>query len=141
MAENLAVGPVLRRAPLSRLPLAAGRWLVAAHLRGMPFEDFPLLVDFGIVTGVYVVTDSQDRVRWLGQASRSDDLVGRLAAHAAVPARRATFVTLRFLHLDDYTPRPVLNVIEGRCADLLGLRGAMGSRQWPSADGWLRLVA
>lgn len=93
-----------------------------------------------LLTSLYLVTDVSARVRWLGQASRDDDLVGR-AAHARDPERRPVFTTLRVLHLEDRTPGPVLDVSEGRCADLLGLRGRMGGRRWPSSANWARRVA
>lgn len=51
------------------------------------------------------------------------------------------FATLRFLHLADFTPPEVIDVIEGRCADLLKLRGTMDPRRWPTADDWLVRVA
>lgn len=141
MPVQLPPGPVLLRAALARLPLAAGRWLVAPRLEGIPFADYAVLDGAGVVTVVYLVTDTAKRIRWLGQASRQGELFARLADHAGDPGKRAAFSTVRYLHLDDYTPRAALDAIEGRCADLLALRGVMGRRQWPAADGWANLVA
>ncbi len=134
-------GPRLLATQIRRLPPAGGRWLKKAHLAPLPFSSFPDLVDLNIVTGIYLITDAASRVRWLGQASRRDDLPGRLTAHAANPAKAKVFATLRVLHLHDHTPSTVLDAIEGRCADLLALRGTMGPRRWPPATGWLALVA
>ncbi|MGW5721595.1 hypothetical protein ACWEVP_35850 [Amycolatopsis sp. NPDC003865] len=116
--------------------MAAGRWLVAPRLKPMLFSDHPLLADAGIVCGVYLITDEEARVRWLGQASRSAGLLQRLADHDRDEARHAVFATVRILHLDDHTPPLALDAIEGRCADLLELRGRMGSRRWPSSANW-----
>jgi hypothetical protein len=77
---SLPTGPMLRRVQVARLPLAAGRWLVQPYLEPTAFSDFRLLADVGIVASVYLITDGSGRVRWLGQASRNDDLVSRLAA-------------------------------------------------------------
>jgi hypothetical protein len=134
-------GPVLLSAPLRQLPLAAGRWLEHAYLKPMPFADYTDLADAGIVSGIYLVTDHLKRVRWLGQASRDDDLIARLGEHYADPAKASAFVTLRVLHLLDLTPPDTINAIEGRCADMLGLRGTMGVRRWPCADNWLERVS
>jgi hypothetical protein len=134
-------GPVLRTAPLRQLPLAAGRWLERAYLKPMPFADYPALANAGIVSGIYLVTDHLKRVRWLGQASRDDDLIARLGEHHADPAKARVFITLRVLHLLDLTPSAAINAIEGRCADVLGLRGRMGIRRWPCADDWLERVS
>ena len=134
-------GPVLLSAPLRQLPLAAGRWLKHAYLKPMPFADYPDLAGAGIVSGIYLVTDHLKQVRWLGQASRDDDLIARLGEHYADPVKASAFVTLRVLHLLDLTPPNTINAIEGRCADVLGLRGTMGVRRWPCADNWLERVS
>jgi len=140
-ATHLPVGPVLLQRELGKLPLAGGRWLRRSYLDPMVFADYPTLAAVGIVTAIYLVTDLDKRIRWLGQASRDDDLVGRLAAHYADEEKRCVFATLRVLHLADHTPPEAIDAIEGRCADRLGLRGTMGRRRWPRADNWLELVA
>jgi hypothetical protein len=96
---------------------------------------------YDIVTGIYVVTDIENRVRWLGQASRKDDLTARLDHHNRQPERRAAFHQVRVVQLDDHTPPEALNSIEGWCADQLKLRGTMGPRRWPNSDNWATLVA
>jgi len=107
----------------------------------MPFADYPELASAGIVSGIYLVTDHLKRVRWLGQASRDDDLIARLGEHSADPAKAKVFITLRVLHLLDLTPPDTINAIEGRCADVLGLRRTMGVRRWPRAENWLERVS
>ncbi|KEG37886.1 hypothetical protein ACWDMR_32400 [Streptomyces althioticus] len=137
----LPVGPVLTRRALGALPLAAGRYLVAAYATPVPFHDYGVFTDLGVVTGIYLVTDAENHIRWLGQASRDDDLSARLGEHRRNPHKRAVFAHVRVLHLEDHTPGDALNAIEGKCADRLNLRGAMNPRVWPRADEWLRLVA
>ena len=134
-------GPVLRAADVCRLPLAAGRWLAQAHLRPTSFADYTELAQLDIISGIYLITDAHKQVRWLGQANRQDGLVARLAEHARDPGKVSVFATVRLLQLVDHTPPGVVSVIEGRCADVLGLRGAMGPRKWPPSDDWLALVA
>jgi hypothetical protein len=134
-------GPILRRAPLQQLPLAAGRWLEHAYLKPMPYADYSALASDGIVSGIYLVTDHIKRIRWLGQASRDDELIARLGEHYADPAKAKVFITLRVLRLLDLTPPDAINAIEGRCADVLGLRSTMGIRRWPCADNWLERVS
>ncbi|MGW8882105.1 hypothetical protein ACWGPC_56620, partial [Streptomyces mirabilis] len=77
----------------------------------------------------------------LGQASRLDGLSGRLDGHDRDPAKRAVFACVRVLHLDNLTPTEALDAVEGRCADLLGVRRSMKPRRWPPATDWLSLVA
>ena len=132
---GLPTGPVLRALDLLRLSLVAGPHLVKAMLSPLPFGDRWALD--GIVTAIYLITDAQGRIRWLGQASREDDLAGRLHDHARHPERIKVFAHVRVLHLADHTPQKAVDAIEGRCADLLGLRGAMGRRRWPTSDSWL----
>lgn len=139
--SNLIAGPVLLGRTVAKLPIVAGRWLTRAWLTPMPFADYPLLAGGGIVCAIYLITDPQGRVRWLGQANRADDLVGRMRQHDAIPARQREFAQLRFLHLYDFTPTKALDVIEGKCADVLGLRGTMGARRWPSSAEWPHALA
>ena len=140
-AVQVPAGPRLRMDGLARLPIAAGRYLAASYLDPVFFADYEQFEPLGIASAIYLITDPNQRVRWLGQANRNGDLVARLAEHARSREKAAVFATLRVLHLVDLTPPEVINVIEGRCADLLGLRGAMGPRCWPSGDNWLSLVA
>ncbi|MEV7551983.1 hypothetical protein AB0N89_20390 [Amycolatopsis sp. NPDC089917] len=138
--DTLVPGPVLRSPELARLSPVGGKWLVENRFTPLRFTAFRVLENSGIVCGVYLITDEEDRVRWLGQACRNDDLVQRLANHHRKPTRRAVFASVRILHLIDHTPQQALNAIEGRCADLLKLREQMGRRRWPSSEGWLEAV-
>lgn len=136
---NLPAGPVLTRGAAAKWPQAAGRYLVQTH-QPVWFRDFEIIAELDVVTGIYLITDPDGRIRWLGQASRDTDLVGRLAEHHANLAKRRVFSQVRVLHLQDHTPVPALNAIEGTCADWLRLRGTMPPRVWPSSAGWLALV-
>ena len=140
-AVQVPAGPRVRNATLARLPIAAGRYLASSYLKPMSFSDYPLLEPTEITTGIYLITDLDQRVRWLGQANRDGGLIARLDEHARSREKAAVFATLRILHLVDLTPPDMVDVIEGRCADLLKLRGTMGPRRWPSADDWLARVA
>jgi hypothetical protein len=126
---------------LGGLPLACGKYLKQAYLTALPWADRWKYDDLDIVTGIYLVTDTDGRLRWLGQASRDDDLLGRLGDHDRNSVKRAVFAKVRVLHLHDHTPLLALDAIEGKCADLLGARQVMKPRRWPSADGWASLVA
>ena len=139
-AVLVPAGPRLRLAGLARLPIAAGRYLAADRLDPVFFSDYRMFEPLGIASAIYLITDSNRRIRWLGQANRNGDLVARLAEHARSREKTEVFTTLRVLHLIDRTPAEAIDSIEGRCADLLGLRGAMGPRRWPSSDAWQTLV-
>lgn len=69
MPVQLPPEPVLRRTALARLPLPAGRWLVAPGLEGIPFADCPVLDGSGDVTAVYPVTGYREGhpLAWSGQ--------------------------------------------------------------------------
>ncbi|MEZ7132645.1 hypothetical protein ACBR40_45545 [Nonomuraea sp. AD125B] len=132
-ATSLPAGPVLTRPMLAALPLTAGPYLIAPYLAPTRFSDYEAFTELGILTAIYLITDSDSRIRWLGQASRDDGLAARLAEHHRDPGRRAVFATIRALHLHDHTPPRVLNSIEGRCADQLQLRSVMAPRRWPTS--------
>lgn len=68
---------------------------------------------------------------WAGRPGRRPRWPMR--QHDANPARQRVFAQSRFLHLYDFTPTKALNVIEGKCTDVLGLRGTMGARRRPSS--------
>lgn len=138
---GVPAGPQVRGSTLARLPVAAGRYLAGSQLTPMPFSDYPSLEPREITCAIYLVTDLEDRVRWLGQASRDGGLIARLDEHSRSREKTAVFATLRFLHLIDFTPGEAIDAIEGRCADLLKLRGAMGPRRWPPSGNWLVRVA
>lgn len=139
MTTILPIGPRLTVPRLGGLPLACGRHLAQAHLTAIPWSDRWKYDD--IVAGIYIVTDPSGRVRWLGQANREDDLPGRLDDHNRNPAKREVFAKVRALHLHDGTPPRTIDAIEGRCADLLGLREVMKPLKWPLATDWLTLTA
>ncbi|MFF2819580.1 hypothetical protein ACFVT9_29175 [Kitasatospora cineracea] len=138
---HLPVGPALTVPLLAMVSMAAGRHLQYAHLNPTPWADRSRFDDLDVLTAVYLVTDAAGRLRWLGQASRADGLTGRLNDHDAAPAKRAAFAAVRVLHLADHTPPEALDAIEGRCADVLGVRGGMRPLRWPPSTGWLSLVA
>ncbi|WP_380282476.1 hypothetical protein [Kitasatospora purpeofusca] len=142
MTTALPIGPTMTTPRLGGLPLACGRYLEQTYLRtAISWADRWRYADLDIVTGIYLITDAVDRLRWLGQASRSDGLLGRLDSHDHNPAKRVVFAKVRVLHLRDDTPPEALNAIEGRCADLLGIRQIMKPRRWPSSHNWLALTA
>lgn len=138
-STRIYAGPPLTLPRLVMLPSAGGRWLERALLAPLPMRHRWQLA--AVVTGIYLITDTSGAICWLGKASRDDDLVGRLDDHVRDPAKAPVFATVRLLHLRSHTPSEAVAAIEGRCADLLGLRGTMGSRMWPSADRWAELAA
>ncbi|MEV0193116.1 hypothetical protein AB0I39_31870 [Kitasatospora purpeofusca] len=140
MTMLLPPGPVLTVPLLGQLPLACGKYLEQSYLAARPWSERWKYGSLDIVTGIYLVTDIDGRLRWLGQASRDDDLLGRLDSHNRNAAKRAVFAKVRVLHLQDHTPPPALDAIEGKCADLLGVRTIMKPRRWPSAENWLSLT-
>lgn len=123
---------------LAVFPLAAGKWLEHAHLRGEPILTSEALMKVGV--GIYLVTDHRNRIMWLGQALRGQGLSGRIREHLRHPARLQSFHTIRILELNDFTPPECVSSIEGRAADVLALRGRLGARRWPAADRWPELA-
>jgi hypothetical protein len=67
--STLVAGPVLLGRAVAKLPIVAGPWLTRAPLTPMQFADNPLLAGEGIVCAIYLITDPQGRVRWLGQVT------------------------------------------------------------------------
>lgn len=141
MPSSLPAGPVLTRPLTAKLSLAAGSFLARTLLTPVLWTERWRYDQYAIVTGIYVVTDIENKVRWLGQASRKDDLPARLDSHHRQPERRAAFHHVRVVQLDDHTPVAALNAIEGWCADQLNLRHTMKPRRWPRSDNWAALVA
>ncbi|GAA0543735.1 hypothetical protein [Actinomadura livida] len=140
MTALLPTGPVLTRPRLGALPRAGGRFLEHAWFQPVPWAQRWRYEELDITTAIYLIADADHRLRWLGQANRADGLPGRLARHHADLDRRAVFTKIRVLQLVHDTPDDVLNAIEGRCADLLGIRESMRPRRWPSARNWHALV-
>jgi len=93
-----------------------------------------------ILAGLYVVVDSDGRLRWLGQAHRNGGIAARLQAHLRHAERDRVFAGVYAIAVDPFGDPKALNAAEGRAADLLKLRGRMGGRIWPSSTGWLELV-
>jgi hypothetical protein len=136
--SRLVSGRRLSARDMALLPLAAGRWLERAYLGGEPIHESAALAR--VQVGVYLVTDDQDRILWLGQALRDQGVAGRLREHLHQPARLKMFKTVRVLELNDFTPPECVNNIEGKAADLLRLRGTLGPRRWPTAERWPELA-
>lgn len=103
-ADGSSGGPVLTRRALGTLPLAAGRFLVAAYATPVPFHDYEVFTDLGVVTGIYLVTDTENHIRWLGQASRDDDLSARLGEHQRNPHKGPSSPTCEY-STSKITPR------------------------------------
>ncbi|MCC3762665.1 hypothetical protein K3N28_06230 [Glycomyces sp. TRM65418] len=140
MTATLPTGPILTVGRLGSLPGAAGRYFHQSLFEAIPWSRRWIFDDADIVTAIYLISDSQDRLRWLGQVNRNDGLPGRLAQHHTSPTKRAVFAKIRILHLADWTPPEAIDTIEGRCADLLQIRQSMRPRVWPSASAWPELV-
>ncbi|TDK26588.1 hypothetical protein E2F48_05205 [Arthrobacter crusticola] len=136
--SGLVPGRRLSSRDLALFPMAAGKWLECAHLDGESVLTSRALLR--VQVGIYLVTDAQDRILWLGQALRSQGTAGRMREHLRHPSRLQSFRTVRILALDDFTPPECINSIEGKAADLLRLRGTLGPRRWPTADRWPELA-
>lgn len=135
---ELVVGRKFRRRDRALLPLAGGRWIVGSALDGYDLEAAAPLAHY--LAAVYLVTDANDCIVWLGQARRDAGLLARLRAHLSIPERARIFHRVRAIHLNDFTPALAVSAIEGRAADLLQLRGRLGARKWPTAEEWASLA-
>lgn len=120
------------------LPLAAGKWLQRAHLQGENIHKSGAMAP--VKVGIDVVTNDQNRIMWLGQALREQGVAGRLREHLRKADRLRMFKIVRVLELKDFTPPECVSSIEGKAADLLRLRGALGVRRWPTSDRWPELA-
>jgi hypothetical protein len=135
---GLMVGPRVSQRDLALLPMSGGRWLRRAHLAPVSvLRAGGSLV--GVLVGIYLVTDAEDRVVWLGQARREFGVAARLRDHIRHGDRLAVFEQVRVLELDEFTPPGALNACEGKAADVLRLRGRLGQRRWPESSGWADL--
>lgn len=72
----------------------------------MPFADYPDLEDLEITTGIYLATDTEQRVRWLEQTNHEGDLVAQLDKHARSPPRRPRCSRLCGSYTWPTSPRP-----------------------------------
>lgn len=136
--RGLVCGPTLSPRDVALLPLAAGKWLERAHLHGENIHTSGALAR--VKVGIYVITDDQNRILWLGQALRDQGVAGRLRDHLQRRDRLRKFRTVRVLELRDFTPPECVSSIEGKAADLLQLRGTLGARRWPTAERWAELA-
>ncbi|TDD07144.1 hypothetical protein E1292_13990 [Nonomuraea deserti] len=93
-----------------------------------------------VLAGLYLAVDSDGRLRWLGKAHRNGGVGARLREHLAHPERARVYSELFVVAADPFGPSKALTAAEGKAADLLALRGRMGSRTWPSSEGWLTLL-
>ncbi|MFC1233014.1 hypothetical protein [Streptomyces sp. Sce081] len=141
MSGALPTGPVLTDGRLGALPRAAGRYLDEVLFRPVRWAERWRYEELDITTAIYLISDTEHRLRWLGQANRADGLLGRLDRHDNNPAKRRAFARIRVLQLTDHTPPEAVDAIEGRCADLLRIRDVMRPRRWPPADDWFALTS
>lgn len=141
MSYALPAGPVLTDGRLGALPRAAGRYLEEVLFRPVRWSERWRYEELDITTAIYLVSDTEHRLRWLGQANRADGLLGRLDTHDSSPAKRKVFAKVRILRLTECTPPDAVSAIEGRCADILRIRDTMRPRIWPPADDWFTLVS
>lgn len=139
MSVALPVGPSTNRFKRGWLRSAAGIYYVGDSLADPhPFCERWRFSD--IQVAIYLITDTNDRVRWLGQANRNKGLAARLHDHARYRDRLQVFSNVYYLQLADDTPSHIQDVIEGRCADTLALRDAMAPRRWPRSTDWVEHV-
>ncbi|MFF2821319.1 hypothetical protein ACFVT9_38075 [Kitasatospora cineracea] len=144
--EEPAAGPMvdaraLRRAWTALGPLAVGDWPVR-HGLDVQHRAQTLTVLDEMLAGLYLAVDQDGRLRWLGKAHRADGVGARLRHHLGHPERARVFAGVFVVAADPFSPRKAIEAAEGRAADLLKLRGAMGTRQWPrvTEKQWLALV-
>lgn len=130
-------GPVYRQLEQLRARHAAGPWLDALHdpRPGCDWDQADSL------TAVYLGLDRDARIRYCGQSVRDSGVGQRVREHLANEQRRDMFATFVVVALHDLAPYEVVDAIEGRLADVLGLRGPGRGRRWPSAAAWPELVA
>ncbi|MGW4490471.1 hypothetical protein [Streptomyces sp. NPDC004376] len=96
----------------------------------------------GILAGLYLAVDEGGRLRWLGKAHRDGGVGARLRGHLAHAERARVFTQVFALAADPFSPPGAIEAAEGRAADLIGLRGRMGTHRWPAVSEaqWLALV-
>lgn len=140
-AADLGHAGPLTALRIERVRLAAGPWLV--ELVGpVPF-DRRVAVD--VLVGIYLITDPEGRLVYLGQARRDGGVAARLDAHRRDAVKRSCFQSVYVLALHDAIDQSTVDAIEGRVADVLDLRGRLrsgrGLRRWPIADRWTELVS
>jgi hypothetical protein len=91
----------------------AGEWLTEPLPQPVPIDELDHLV---ASSGVYVVQDALERVRYVGSVSRPGQARGvanRLREHLREPLKKMTWHCVWVLPLRDDTPREVVRRIEG----------------------------
>jgi hypothetical protein len=129
--------PVLDGLRLLQVRRAAGPWLRQLE-DPRPAGDWRAAET---LTAVYLGIDRDGRVGYCGQCVRELGVGRRVREHLDQRSKRPLFDTFHVVALHDRTPREVVDAIEGKLADDLGLRGVLRGRCWPSSVGWPALVA
>ncbi|WP_406350888.1 hypothetical protein OHB56_40885 [Streptomyces sp. NBC_01635] len=132
---------VLRHAWTALGPLVRGNWPVPYSLEPGRREETLAVLD-EVLAGLYLVVDADGRLRWLGKAHRDGGVGARLRNHLGHQERARIFARVFVMAADPFSPPRAIEAAEGRAADLLGLRGRMGTRRWPTVTEaqWLALV-
>ncbi|MFI6797625.1 hypothetical protein [Streptosporangium canum] len=137
-------GPPVTPWVLSRVwtavgPLGCGGWPEPHSLALQHRHSILTLLD-DVLAGLYLAVDADGNLRWLGKAHRNGGVGARIREHLTHPERARVYTELYVVGANPFSPSGALAAAEGKAADLLALRGQMGSRTWPSSDDWLRLV-
>jgi hypothetical protein len=91
----------------------AGEWLDQPLPGARPVDE---VADLAMSTGVYVVCDALERVRYVGSVRRPQIISGldtRLREHLRDPVKRLTWHTVWVVPLHDETPIEVVRRLEG----------------------------
>lgn len=130
-------GPRVGPASVCHLLHVAGPFVADAFLdEGWRRERF---ADISSRAGLYLLVDGDRRVIRFGQANRRLGVQARIEEHLARPYG-VVVEHAWVVEVDELVDRATLSAMEGRCADLLGLRGTMGRCRWPSGASWWDLV-
>jgi hypothetical protein len=132
---------VLRHAWTALGPLVRGDWPVPYSLEPHQRAQTLAVLD-EVLAGLYLAADADGRLRWLGKAHRDGGVGARLGDHFRHPERARVFAGVFVVEANPFSPPQAIEAAEGRTADLIGLRGRMGSRAWPvvTQAQWLALV-
>ncbi|MFF1932010.1 hypothetical protein [Streptomyces sp. NPDC058228] len=141
MAGPVFDARVLRYAWTALGPLVRGDWPTPYSLEpGRRAQTLAVLDE--VLAGLYLAVDADGRLRWLGKAHRDGGVGARLRDHFRHPERARVFTEVFVVAADPFSPPKAIEAAEGRTADLIGLRGRMGARNWPvvTEARWLALV-
>ncbi|MYX12439.1 hypothetical protein GTY67_03205 [Streptomyces sp. SID8374] len=127
-------GPLLRPVHIPLLARALG-----GYSSGELYWSLVDTVD-AISPGVYLVTDPQGRIVWLGKAAGGRGVAGRIRKHLAESWKRAVFHRVWVAPACDQISRSALEAAEGWAADALAMRTRMPHRAWPLSTNWLSLI-